>query len=309
MKQQVISLFSEALSACVLCGSTQASEYERLEHQGIPLFYRICDSCGLVYQSPRIPETKTPEFYKDLYRLLYLGQATPREQELEVQRKRALHLVAFLDKDEWSPTHHLDIGCGSGALLHATQLKFNCKVSGIELDQAHRVFANQNGLQVYASLESWLDGACQADLVSMSHVLEHLADPVEYLVQIRRQVLAHEGRLLIEVPNLYYHSSLEIAHTFAFSLTTLCNVLHKAGFKLIRYRLHSVPRSRSLPMYIAVLARPDESVVRRPVRMDRYSRERRTTGRRLISVEGAIRRRFIYVLRKFRVHRQARLTQ
>lgn len=295
----VVSLLSESVCSCKLCGSTQVSEYETLEHYGVPLSYLLCGNCGLVYQSPRIPETKMPEFYESQYRLLYLGQAAPREQELEVQRRRALHLVDFVDKDKWIPTHHLDIGCGSGALLHATQSHFNCKVSGIELDDAHRAYAAQNGLPVYGSLENWqLSETGLADLVSMSHVLEHLAYPVEYLAQIREAVLSCKGRLLIEVPNVYFHSALEIAHTYAFSLTTLRNVLHKAGFELIRYKLHSVPRSRLCPLYIAVLARPDQAAMKRSFRPDRYSRQRRKLGRRLISIEAAVRRRSRRILMK-----------
>jgi len=298
-------LFTEEIHSCPLCGSAEISAYESVLHHKVRVTYRICRGCGLVYQSPRIPETKMPEFYESQYRLLYLGQAAPREQELEVQRRRAQNLVDFLDTNKWIPTHHLDIGCGSGALLHATQSHFNCKVAGIELDEAHRAYATENGLKVYDSLENWqLSETGLADLVSMSHVLEHLAYPVEYLIRIRETVLSREGRLLIEVPNLYFHSALEIAHTYAFSLTTLRNVLHKAGFELIRYKLHSVPRPRLCPLYIAVIARPDQDAMQHSFRPDRYSRQRRKLGRRLVSIEAAIRRRSRRALMK--LHEQMR---
>ncbi len=300
IQRSVVSLLSESISSCPLCESTRHSEYETLEHYGIRLTYLVCGNCGLVYQSPRIPETRVPEFYESQYRHLYLGQAAPCEQELQVQRKRASHLVDFLVKNKCIPTYHLDIGCGSGALLQATHSRFNCRVVGIELDEAHRAYAIENGLQVYHSLEAWRSNEIGlVDLVSLSHVLEHLTDPVTYLIRIRKDILGRDGYLLVEVPNLYFHPSLELAHTFALSLTTLRNVLHKAGFELVHHKSHSVPRSRLLPLYITVIAWPGEDTMQYPIKKDRYSRHRRKLGRRLISIEASVRRLWAAARRRY----------
>lgn len=289
--EAVASLFSEHVHSCGLCGSKIASLYEKVIHHDISLTYLICGNCGLVYQSPRIPENKVAEFYESEYRLLYLGQATPRTDQLEVQRLRATHLTDFFAfQGSYLPTHHLDIGCGSGALLHAIKKRFGCHVSGIELDKAHRIFATESGT-VYESLEEWFaHESAKADLVSLSHVLEHLTDPVGYLIKLRTNVMPYESRLLLEVPNLYFHSSLEIAHPFAFSKTTLENVLTQAGFELLRYKLHSVPHSRLSPLYIAAIARPCENARQTLHRRDRYSRQRRKLGRMLLRSEGFARR-------------------
>lgn len=80
----VAALFSEKPRACPLCGHANASPFERVTHRGVLLTYVICERCGLVYQSPRIPEKELPAFYAAQYRVLYLGQAAPRAQETDI---------------------------------------------------------------------------------------------------------------------------------------------------------------------------------------------------------------------------------
>ena len=94
------------------------------------------------------------------------------------------------------------------------------------------------------------------DLISLAHVLEHLPDPVEYLINLRKTLLEPAGWLLIEVPNLYAHDSFEPAHLVAYSAHTLRQTLEKAGFEIVRLEKHGRPRSAWLPLYITLLARP-----------------------------------------------------
>lgn len=82
--------------------------------------------------------------------------------------------------------------------------------------------------------------------VIMSHVLEHLDDPLKVLKEIDR-VLARKGLLEIEIPNahsfyifkdilLKRKGRLKISseHIHLFGETELSNLLLKAGFKLIK---------------------------------------------------------------------------
>jgi hypothetical protein len=91
----------------------------------------------------------------------------------------------------------------------------------------------------------------------MAHVLEHLPDPVGYLVHLRETLLAPDGLLLIEVPNLYAHNSFEVAHLAAFSAHTLQETVRKAGFSVQLLVQHGQPRSVVLPLYLTLLARPE----------------------------------------------------
>lgn len=90
------------------------------------------------------------------------------------------------------------------------------------------------------------------DVVTGWHVLEHLPNPLDNLVEIRR-ILKRDGSLVIAVPNLYdiwgiarslirygnrWHSLFEKetdqSHLFHFSPKTLTKLVGKAGFKIIQ---------------------------------------------------------------------------
>ncbi len=134
---------------------------------------------------------------------------------------------------------HLDIGCSMGILLERFEKEYHCHPVGIEPGEAHRNHARQAGLTVYASLEELEQNEhARFSLISMAHVLEHLPDPVGYLVHLRETLLDPAGWLLLEVPNLYAHDSFETAHLVAYSAHTLQQTLGKAGFEVVRLEKH-----------------------------------------------------------------------
>ncbi len=196
-------------------------------------------------------------FYAEEYRLLYEGSAEPTPRNLADQRGRAESLYMFSRSSITTVKQHLDIGCSVGLFLHHFQDVYHCRSVGIEPNDAHRAHAFKGGLPVYATLDELEDHEeDRFDLISMVHVLEHLPDPVDYLVHLRASLLAPDGWLLLEVPNLYAHDSFEIAHLVSYSPHTLRQVLGKSGFDVVKSEQHGRPRSRLLPLYISLLARP-----------------------------------------------------
>jgi len=196
-------------------------------------------------------------FYVEEYRSLYQGSAGPNPKDLAVQRARADSLYAFASARMKQVERHLDIGSSAGLLLQRFQQAYGCHAVGIEPGDAYREYARQQGVWMYASLEE-LSAAGEPvfDLISLAHVLEHLPDPVAYLADLRARLLAPEGWLLVEVPNLYAHDSFEIAHLVSYSAATLRQTLGKAGFEVIALEQHGRPRSAWVPLYLTALARP-----------------------------------------------------
>jgi 2-polyprenyl-3-methyl-5-hydroxy-6-metoxy-1,4-benzoquinol methylase len=245
------------VDACPLCGSSESELFDRRVVQAELVTNRLCKYCGLVYQSPRMSEEELDSFYQKEYRKIYQGTEGPNMKDLEVQRGRAFVLVTFVGNTVAPGSRHLDIGSSAGALLLSFQEHFQTTPVGIEPGNAYRVFARSKGLSVYESIEQ-LQASQEMpfQLISLAHVLEHIPDPVAYLSNLRKELLADNGLLLLEVPNLYAHDSFEIAHLVAFSAHTLTQTLWKAGFDVIRSQKHGKPRSQLLPLYITVLARP-----------------------------------------------------
>jgi SAM-dependent methyltransferase len=219
------------------------------------------------------------EFYAEEYRQLYQGNAEPGVKDLQIQRLRAAALLAFIQPHLPSLHRHLDIGCSAGLLLQAFQAHYDCQPRGIEPGEAYRRYAQDQGLLVHPSLDDLLATLPDRfDLISLAHVLEHLSEPIPYLTQLQIKLLAPDGWLLVEVPNLYCHDSFEVAHLASYSPHTLQQALRLAGYDVIYMEQHGRPHSDILPLYITVLARPNGQPTGISVTLERNVRWKRRLG-------------------------------
>jgi 2-polyprenyl-3-methyl-5-hydroxy-6-metoxy-1,4-benzoquinol methylase len=252
---------TEVVHACPLCGMDRNTLFDQCEFRGQMVINRMCLNCGLVFQSPRMTEDESAAFYAQEYRLLNEGSAEPTSRNLAIQRRRAESLYEFTKSSNLLIRRHLDIGCSIGVLLQRFQQAYHCQSAGIEPGELHRNAARKAGLSVYASLDELEQGETgRFELISMAHVLEHMPDPVKYLVHLRDTLLDPAGSLLLEVPNLYAHDSFEPAHLVSYSTHTVQQVLEKAGFEIVRLEKHGRPHSAWLPLYITLLAVPKSSL-------------------------------------------------
>ena len=157
---------------------------------------------GLVRSDPVPNDAELAQFYSADYRIAYKGAAKPRRrQTLRNFRRVAVHLRTYGDVLD-APTHVLDVGAGSGEFLFMMQ-RLGKTAKGIEPNGAYAAYCREElGLDVQTShLNPDLFTPGQFDFIRMNHVLEHLNDPVKYLVQIARW-LAPLGLLYVEVPNI-----------------------------------------------------------------------------------------------------------
>jgi 2-polyprenyl-3-methyl-5-hydroxy-6-metoxy-1,4-benzoquinol methylase len=252
---------TDTVKQCPLCGSADHAQFDQRQFRNRLVTNIICQSCGLVFQSPRMDETESQEFYAAEYRLVYQGQPGPNLKDLAVQTSRAQIALEFIRPQVSVASRILDIGCSTGILLHQFGEFYHCQVYGIEPGEVYRQYAQSTGLKVFPSLEALHEAdPAPFDLISLMHVLEHLPSPVDYLVHLRSHLLKPDGFLLVEVPNLYAHDCFEIAHLIAFSTHTLQQVMQKAGFRVVVLRTFGQPRSELIPLYITLLATPDANI-------------------------------------------------
>lgn len=272
---------------CLLCGSDHQHTFARVESFGYPLVYYQCDRCGLVFQSQAESQAADPEFYATTYRKIYQSKEEPTVKDLWVQNQRSQHLIDSLKKLGIREINAmLDIGASAGVMLQSFHEAFACKVTGVEPGEAYRAVAEEKGITVYPSVDELIAADFpRFDLVSMSHVLEHLPDPVGMLRQIREELLSDDGLLLLEVPNFYAHDSYELAHLACYTPHTLKEVLRQAGYEVVHFDRHGVPRSDLLNLYLTVLARPlaqPENVAVRPERFVKAKRDLAMLYRRVV---------------------------
>ena len=146
----------------------------------------------------------------------------------------------------------LDIGCNTGLLLDALH-ELGYRTEGIERSPA-AADAIAAGHRIHrADIEGASDLGVRFDLITMTHVLEHLRRPVAALKWVRRH-LAPGGLAVVEVPNFddlarerwgLAYRPLELGdHLSFFDRKTLGCALERA--ELTTLELWSAPQAGSL---------------------------------------------------------------
>jgi len=217
--------------------------------------FQICLRCGLVYQSPRMDEDDLEKFYARQYRIQRQKTEAPIDKDLQMQDARASAILEMVQPRLPQISRHLDVGSSSGALLQRFHEQYECASVGVEPGDAYRRFSQSRGLKIYPSLDTLAEANEAAfDLISMLHVIEHVEDPVLTLRSLRESKMEPGGYLLLEVPNLIDHESLELSHLYAFTKSTLREIVRQAGFRVLWTKTHGSFRSPILKLYITLLA-------------------------------------------------------
>ena len=133
----------------------------------------------------------------------------------------------------------LDVGCGSGRFL-AVARQLGWMVHGIDPDPQARASANALGLPVTDdTLLELADKGQRYDVITLSHVIEHVHRPVDTLRQCRA-LLKPGGRIWLETPNIgsrgyrrfgrYWRGIEAPRHLVLFTRKSLAGALEAAGF-------------------------------------------------------------------------------
>ena len=200
-----------------------------------------CDECNFHFTSPRPSDENLGKYYiSDHYISHNNTNRTFFEKVYQLVRKFATNRKFSLISSFFSSGRILDVGCGTGDFLNKCKSK-NWETKGIEPSKIARDQAiNNYNLDVEESTDlSQLEG--QFDIITMWHVLEHVPNLNETLVQFK-QLLSKKGKIIIAVPNLesydakYYKEywaayDLPI-HLYHFSKKSICTLFEKHGFSL-----------------------------------------------------------------------------
>jgi len=141
----------------------------------------------------------------------------------------------------------LDVGCATGQFLAEMRRYPGWQVYGVEPNHIAANFARQAfGLDVHpGDLVSAAYADSYFDVVTLWDVLEHLHNPQETLIEIRR-ILKPDGYLILRTPTLdswdaqifgSYWAGLDTPrHLVVFSRHTLTRLLAQTGFRLHHLR-------------------------------------------------------------------------
>jgi len=228
--------------ASCICGMKNGKLIARCDRYALSVNTYLCYSCGVMWTNPRMTENSLKRFYEEDYRPIYLGKKKATDSFFNDQIIHGQYILDFFSTiipivKGWKV---FDIGCGAGGtlipFLNAGFSPFGCDVGLDYLEYGRR-----NGLVLEHGDISSLTKFRPANLVILSHVLEHFSNPKDILTQIY-ELLFQDGYVYVELPGIFnIHKAygdtllfLQNAHLYHFTLTTLASLFAKAGFKLVK---------------------------------------------------------------------------
>jgi 2-polyprenyl-3-methyl-5-hydroxy-6-metoxy-1,4-benzoquinol methylase len=240
---------------CPICQSNELSIITNKVRFNISADVMKCNICSLIFLN-QLSFSFPQNFYEHEYHQTYLTHIEPDVLEPEkyyAKMKKTTKtwsdkFIKYLKGDEII----LDVGCSTGHFI--TNIQNNAqKVYGHELNKKEVEFCRESlGLDVSDMRLEKRFKEGMFDYITLIFVFEHIANPVEYLVYLKR-FLRKNGKIIILVPNaedplLSFYSIPEfmrfyfcIEHLYYYTPETIGKVFAKAGMKGPVERLQEYP--------------------------------------------------------------------
>lgn len=219
-----------------------------------------CHLCGMAYNRSLLTENDYLHYYrKNDHYLEATSPGTGGFSDLEQLRYQRVfkHIKPHL---AYKNPVVLDFGCGKGGLLQWLKRQHNWKLFGVEASQACRQYIkNFHKFPVYSSLS---EVKKNADVIILSHVLEHLFYPEKILNELGR--ICHDKTIVyVEVPMAedYLNTpvkwqQLYFEHINHFGPGTLHRLLSSCSFDTFyKTQVHFFQDEPASPMSLVFLAR------------------------------------------------------
>ncbi len=185
---------SESYSVCRVCGSKEVGHV----FNWLDFKWNKCTACSAVMKDITYPEYENlnpsydpGQYSNDLYSERKLREVLGVDNKVE-------RLGSLIDKGKGQT--FLDIGCGMGGyLLAARDMKYS--VIGVEPSSEHSQIASDvAGLEILNGYYSHGVLKEQFNVVMLSHVIEHIYMPGDFIKSIMMNILPG-GRLIVITPN------------------------------------------------------------------------------------------------------------
>jgi len=238
--------------ACPLCDETAAAFM--CAKNGFDIVR--CIECGLVRVHP-LPSSETlSAYYKAGYNQFVYSFATP-SSDPPLRKSPELKVL-----EKYCQTGTLlDVGAAHGHFMVNAQ-RHGWKVTGVEpQDEARTDAQSRFHLTIFESLSETRDH--DADAVTMWHVIEHIASPLDFLRNARSK-LKVGGALALATPNvdsLVARATGESwgwlsppDHVYLYSPKTLPRLLEQAGFDVLHVETRQGESRNFLILMLQALA-------------------------------------------------------
>jgi len=212
---------------------------------------------GFYRTEPYPTEEELSAFYTREYR--NIRQESPTPDYIAFMRFRAVKQSEFIRKHSTRPSFEsvADVGCGCGELLGALE-EHAAACTGFETDQMMATYAidHHSSSKTKIRNEHFTTGTAglNVDLFIMSHVFEHIPNPQDFLVDLKKNTLVPGGLLFLEVPNdpaFWVKDQLDrnhrgLGHLNYFTLESLENTVRRAGYEILEIRTCGIPLKKHI---------------------------------------------------------------
>lgn len=236
---------------CSVCGSGDPAGSQRL-HSRFRAFRErklvTCRCCSAKTVHPVPNADELAEINRTYWESTGTGGAEAREGLLELAKHRVEFLLSHCGSLEGKRI--LDIGAGHAYPYDAMQLLgITCDYCAVESDDRMRNELEEKGVTAYENLDEV--SAQSFDLVILSHVVEHVESPVEFL-KVASQCLADDGTMFVEVPNQDDVFKLDLGlHLAVYNPTAISTLCESAGLSVNQVSTAGVAIEELRPTFVA----------------------------------------------------------
>ncbi len=205
-----------------------------------------CASCDVIFAYPPLSQEEESRFYTAEFegfmatRSGTVGGWEKAEKHVAANESTRLRRMKYIAPHLSRNNHILEVGCSSGFMLYPL-VEAGHRCVGVEPSGVFRDFVAERGIECHDSVTPLLGSERKFDMVMHFFVLEHIAQPLDFL---RRQLdmLTPGGVLVLEIPNaadplysIYDIPAFErfywsVAHHWYFSQASLTYLLDQLGF-------------------------------------------------------------------------------
>lgn len=233
------------------CPWCNAEEYEVVLQSPDRLFdlpgvfqFVKCTNCGLVRQNPHLVWESLKYYYPSDFSSFHPLTSEITSSFRRMDKRYGLWKRIRLIEKHKPVGAWLDIGAGTGRILHEASLREKWELMGIEpVPYAAKYIADRLKIPVFTErLENFTGYDEYFDIVTMWDVLEHLEEPIKGLQKVKK-VLKSKGIFAFSTPNMNawdrkvfgdYWIGYELPrHLYLFPEKVLSEILSDLGFRII----------------------------------------------------------------------------
>jgi hypothetical protein len=293
------------VDSCPVCGEQENTEKLITNFNPVrpTVHWDICNNCSHLYANPQPSQDWLANYYKEGYREDTHGLEKEDPEEVpqssgQEEVGRGVKILNSIERIQGGGPfkRHLDLGSSTGALIAGVMEKWGVPYSvGVEPNDAWRQFSmnsfdkfkadgkikkflsGEHEFKTYEKLED-VPKSPKFDLITASHVIEHLPDPLATMTRLRKNHALSKATLYVEVPFALggVPDSLMFPHIHCFTPETITTLLENAGWHIESLEMHGagIPPFFPSPQHISVIANAKEVVFDKDYMLRRYNQNR-----------------------------------